>query len=64
MGAGKQNRWWEYYNYVDPLYRYPNTPETLLKLREKGEALNYYADLFGKMRQIAEPFIDDACSSS
>jgi hypothetical protein len=35
-----------------------------LKLREKGEALNYYADLFGKMRQIAEPFIDDACSSS
>jgi len=64
MGDGKQNCWWEWWSWPDLSYRDWNAPETLARLEERKEALSYFADLFEKMKQIAEPLIDSECSPS
>ncbi len=64
MGAAGQNRYWEWWSYVDTQYQDWNTPGTLVKLKEKDEALEYFASLFEKMRLIAEPLIDGARAAS
>ena len=64
MRAARQNRYWEWWSYVDTQYQDWNTPETLVKLKEKDQALHYLAGLFEKMRQIAEPLIDAECAAS
>lgn len=64
MGAGEQNKYWEWWSYMDPLYRDWSTPETLWRLNEKGESPDYFVRLFEGVRRIAEPLIHRACSAS
>jgi hypothetical protein len=46
------------------MYRDWNTPETLVKLREKSEALDYFVSRFSQMREVGQLLIDEACSTS
>jgi|HubBroStandDraft_1064217.scaffolds.fasta_scaffold136487_2 hypothetical protein len=64
MGGGRQQPWWEWPSLADPMYRDWNTPETLVKLREKSEALDYFVSRFSQMREVGQLLIDEACSTS
>jgi PD-(D/E)XK nuclease superfamily protein len=55
---------WEWVLPLDEQYMNWNDPDTLKKLAEKNDALDYFAGWFRRMRETAEPLIDSACSAS
>jgi hypothetical protein len=55
---------WEWAPPVDNQYKNWNIPDTLEKLASKKDALSYFVGWFLKMRELAEPLIDRACSAS
>ena len=55
---------WEWEFPVDKQYANWNDPDTLEKLAGKDLALNYFAGWFLRIRDIAGPLIDRACSPS
>jgi hypothetical protein len=59
--AGQDDPYWEWELPVDSQYKNWNTPESLEKLADKNEALDYFAHRFLEMKKVAESIIDDEC---
>ena len=54
---GKHSDWWEWYHFLEDLYRNWNTKEALIKLHN-GEAVEYLGQYLVNIIEVAAPIID------